>query len=47
MTPIDWPGRTAGRSKLQLQEMGSRYLFVVLSAFLEHHLTRGEPATRS
>jgi dolichol-phosphate mannosyltransferase len=42
ITPIRWRGRTAGESKLQLKEMGSRYLFVVLYAFLEHHLSRGD-----
>ena len=38
------PGRTAayGVSKLKLQEMGSRYLFIVLYVFLEHHLSRGD-----
>ncbi len=29
-------------SKLRLQEMGSRYLFIVLYVFLEHHLSRGD-----
>ena len=33
---------TAGESKLALQEMGSRYLFIVLYVFLEHHLSRGD-----
>ncbi len=42
ITPIRWRGRTAGKSKLQLQEMGSRYLFVVLYAFFEYHLSRGD-----
>jgi len=42
VTPITWRGRTAGKSKLQLQEMGSRYLFVVLYAFFEYHLSRGD-----
>jgi dolichol-phosphate mannosyltransferase len=42
ITPIHWRGRTAGKSKLQLQEMGSRYLFVVLYAFFEYHLSRGD-----
>ena len=32
----------AGVSKLALQEMGSRYLFIVLYVFLEHHLSRGD-----
>lgn len=42
IVPISWRGRTAGRSKLALQEMGSRYLFIVLYVFLEHHLSRGD-----
>ena len=29
-------------SKLRLQEMGSRYLFIVLYVFLENHLSRGD-----
>ena len=33
---------TPGESKLRLQEMGSRYLFIVLYVFLEHHLSRGD-----
>jgi dolichol-phosphate mannosyltransferase len=40
--PISWTNRTAGESKLKLKEMGSRYLFIVLYAFLEHHLSRGD-----
>jgi dolichol-phosphate mannosyltransferase len=40
--PISWRGRTAGTSSLGLTEMGSRYLFIVLYAFLEHHLSRGD-----
>jgi dolichol-phosphate mannosyltransferase len=40
--PISWRGRRAGTSKLALQEMGSRYLFIVLYVFLEHHLSRGD-----
>ena len=42
IVPISWPNRAAGESKLQLQEMGSRYLFIVLYVFLEHHLSRGD-----
>jgi dolichol-phosphate mannosyltransferase len=42
IVPIHWHNRTAGSSKLKLQEMGSRYLFIVLLAFLEHHLSRGD-----
>ena len=42
IVPTSWTNRTVGESKLQLQEMGSRYLFIVLYVFLEHHLTRGD-----
>jgi dolichol-phosphate mannosyltransferase len=40
--PTSWRGRSGGRSKLDLREMGSRYLFIVLYVFLEHHLSRGD-----
>jgi dolichol-phosphate mannosyltransferase len=42
IVPTSWTNRAAGESKLQLKEMGSRYLFIVLYVFLEHHLTRGD-----
>ena len=42
VVPISWTNRAAGKSKLGLKEMGSRYLYIVLLAFLEHHLTRGD-----
>lgn len=42
ITPITWRNRQAGESKLKLQEMGSRYAYVVLMVFLEHHLSRGD-----
>jgi dolichol-phosphate mannosyltransferase len=42
VTPISWTNRTSGSSKLNLQEMGSRYLFIVLYVFLEHHLSGGD-----
>ncbi len=42
ITPISWTGRESGTSKLKLQEMGSRYLFIVLYVFFEHHLSRGD-----
>src|SRR3712207_8418482 len=35
VVPISWTNRAAGESKLALNEMGSRYLFIVLYAFLE------------
>lgn len=40
--PITWRNRKTGISKLKLKEMGSRYLFVVLSIWLEKHLSRGD-----
>jgi dolichol-phosphate mannosyltransferase len=42
VVPITWTNRAAGTSKLGLKEMGSRYLFIVLLVFLEHHLSRGD-----
>jgi dolichol-phosphate mannosyltransferase len=40
--PITWTNRSAGTSKLGLKEMGSRYLFITLMVYLEHHLSRGD-----
>jgi dolichol-phosphate mannosyltransferase len=40
--PITWRQRKDGTSKLALQEMGSRYLFIVLYVWLEKVLTRGD-----
>jgi dolichol-phosphate mannosyltransferase len=40
--PITWRNRRAGESHLQLREMGSRYLFIVLYLWLEKHLSRGD-----
>ena len=40
--PITWQNRATGVSKLKLKEMGSRYLFIVLSIWLEKHLSRGD-----
>jgi dolichol-phosphate mannosyltransferase len=42
IVPISWTNRAAGESKLGLKEIGSRYLFSLLYAFLEVHLTRGD-----
>ena len=42
VVPTSWTNRTSGTSKLALNEMGSRYLFIVLYVFLEHHLSRGD-----
>ena len=42
VVPTTWRNRAPGESKLAMREMGSRYLFIVLYAFLEHHLSRGD-----
>jgi glycosyltransferase involved in cell wall biosynthesis len=42
IVPISWRNRQRGISKLKIEEMGSRYLFIVLYVFLEDHLTRGD-----
>jgi dolichol-phosphate mannosyltransferase len=42
VVPISWRNRQHGSSKLRLQEMGSRYAFIVLYVWLEAHLSRGD-----
>ena len=45
--PISWTNRKTGESKLKIQEMGSRYLFIVLYVWLERKLARGDYQRRS
>ena len=40
--PITWRNRRTGKPKLQIQEMGSRYLFVCLYVWLEKYFSRGD-----
>lgn len=40
--PISWQNRKKGISKLKIREMGSRYLFIVLSVYLERVLSKGD-----
>jgi dolichol-phosphate mannosyltransferase len=42
VVPVSWTNRQHGVSKLRLQEMGSRYLFIILYVWLEAHLSRGD-----
>jgi dolichol-phosphate mannosyltransferase len=42
IVPVSWTNRSVGTSAFSIQEMGSRYLFIVLYVFLEHHLSRGD-----
>jgi dolichol-phosphate mannosyltransferase len=47
VVPTSWTNRAAGTSKLSLQEMGSRYLFIILYVLLERHLARGDYSRRA
>jgi len=40
--PITWKNRRSGQAKLKIQEMGSRYLFIVLYVWLEKYFSRGD-----
>ena len=40
--PITWKNRRSGQAKLKIQEMGSRYLFIVLYVWLEKYISRGD-----
>jgi dolichol-phosphate mannosyltransferase len=40
--PISWTNRAVGKSNLVIQEMGSRYLFIVLYLWLEKKLAKGD-----
>jgi len=42
VVPITWRNRRTGVSKLKLQEMGSRYLFIALYCWLEKYFSRGD-----
>ena len=40
--PVTWRNRRTGQAKLQLKEMGSRYLFICLYVWLEKYFSRGD-----
>lgn len=42
MIPITWRNRRSGRAKLQIKEMGSRYLFICLYIWLEKYFSAGD-----
>lgn len=42
IVPVSWTNRDTGESKLHLNEMGSRYAFIVLYILLEHLLAKGD-----
>lgn len=45
--PNHWINRKTGVSKLKVQEMGSRYLFIVIYCFIERWLSRGDYRQKS
>ena len=45
--PISWRNRRHGLAKLQLKEMGSRYLFICLYVWLEKFFSRGDYRRRT
>lgn len=47
IVPNDWINRRAGESKLKVQEMGSRYLFIVLYCLIEKWLSQGDYRKRA
>ena len=42
VVPITWRNRRSGISKLKIQEMGSRYLFIALYCWLERWFSQGD-----
>lgn len=40
--PITWRNRRSGTAKLKIREMGSRYFFIVMYAWLEKYFSRGD-----
>jgi dolichol-phosphate mannosyltransferase len=46
IVPNRWINRKTGESKLKIQEMGSRYLFIVLYCLCEKWLSRGDYRSR-
>jgi dolichol-phosphate mannosyltransferase len=40
--PITWRNRRTGVAKLKIKEMGSRYLFIIMYAWLEKYFSRGD-----
>ncbi len=47
VVPNQWINRKTGVSKLRIQEMGSRYLFIILYCLLERWLSRGDYRRRN
>jgi dolichol-phosphate mannosyltransferase len=42
VVPNSWTNRKAGKSKLKIREMGSRYFFIMLYCLIERFFSRGD-----
>jgi dolichol-phosphate mannosyltransferase len=42
LIPISWQNRKSGTAKFKIKEMGSRYIFIILYAWLEKYFARGD-----
>jgi dolichol-phosphate mannosyltransferase len=42
VVPISWKNRKSGTAKFKIKEMGSRYIFIILHAWLEKFFRRGD-----
>jgi dolichol-phosphate mannosyltransferase len=42
VVPISWKNRKSGTAKFSIKEMGSRYIFIILYAWLEKFFSRGD-----
>ncbi len=42
VVPISWQNRKSGSTKFRIREMGSRYVFIILYAWLEKYFSRGD-----
>ncbi len=42
IVPITWRNRRSGKAKLQIKEMGSRYLFIIFYVWLEKYFSAGD-----
>lgn len=44
VVPTNWYGRETGVSKFRIEEMGSRYFFIILYCLIEKYFSRGDYA---
>jgi dolichol-phosphate mannosyltransferase len=44
VVPTNWYGRDTGVSKFKIEEMGSRYFFIILYCLIEKYFSRGDYA---